>query len=195
MRSWREWLPRVLVESALIVFSILLALAADGWWESRKERLLAEQALDSFIQEIRANRESLQRIMPYHAGLYSQFQALSSAGPVLTFGDLRRIEGFQGFRPAFLTDTAWRTALATGALVHMDYEIVARLSALYTLQQRFVETSRPDFIQGAGAWTDANIGSTVLSALLYLGDVTAGEQGLLESYELVLNALGAGDDG
>src|SRR5690606_11576716 len=101
----------------------------------------------------------------------------------------------QGFRPAFLTDTAWRTALATGALVHMDYEIVARLSALDTLQQRVVETSRPEFIQGAGAWTDANIGSTVLSALLYLGAVTAGEQGLLDAYELVLNALGAGDDG
>src|SRR5690606_15440157 len=38
-------------------------------------------------------------------------------------------------------------------------------------------------------------GSTVLSVVIYLSDVTAGEQGLLESYELVLNALGAGDDG
>ncbi len=27
MRKWREWMPRVLFESALIVFSVLLALA------------------------------------------------------------------------------------------------------------------------------------------------------------------------
>lgn len=194
MRTWREWLPRVLLESALVVFSILLALAADGWWESRKERLLAEQALDSFIQEIRANRENLRRVMPYHAELYSQFQALNNGGAVRTFNDLRQVEGFQGFRPAFLTDTAWRTALATGALNHMEYETVSRLSALYTAQQRFVETSWPDFITGAGAWTDANIGSTVLSVVIYLSDVTAGEQELLVFYDTVLKTLGAGDD-
>ena len=194
MRTWREWFPRVLIESALVVFGILLALAADGWWESRKERRMAQQALDSFIREIRMNRESLRRIMPYHAELYSQFQALSDAGSVRTFDDLRKIEGFHGFRPAFLTDTAWRTALATGVLTHMEYETVARLSALYTAQQRFVEMSQPDFIKGPGAWTEANIGSIVRSAAIYLADVTAGEEEMLVFYNTTLNTLGAGDD-
>src|SRR5690606_15825056 len=139
MRTWREWFPRVLIESALVVFGILLALAADGWWESRKERRMAQQALDSFIREIRMNRESLRRIMPYHAELYSQFHPRSDAGSVRTSDELRKIEGFHACRPAFRTDTASRTALATGALTHMEYETAARLSALHTAKQRFVE--------------------------------------------------------
>ena len=37
MRKWRDWLPRVLFESALIVLSVLLALALNQWSDERKQ--------------------------------------------------------------------------------------------------------------------------------------------------------------
>jgi hypothetical protein len=61
---------------------------------------------------------------------------------------------------------------------------------LYTLQERFSERSEPEFL-GPGAFADANIVSTLISATLYLGDVTAGEEELTALYEQVLNLLEA----
>jgi hypothetical protein len=160
-----------------------------GWWEARQENRLGERALVGFEQEIRQNWQSLRDVMPYHVHLRDQFVALSGTGEIRSFDDLRRVEGFRGVRPAFLTTTAWRTSLATGALTHIDYDLVAALSSLYTLQERFTETSRPDFLSSPGAWTEANVASTVQSVVLYFGDVTAQARELAEVYQVVLELL------
>jgi hypothetical protein len=55
----RRHLSRVLLESALIVASILLAFALNRWWEARQDRMLAERALATFVQEISENRDNL----------------------------------------------------------------------------------------------------------------------------------------
>jgi hypothetical protein len=179
----------LVAEAALIVGSILLAFALNGWWESRQDRRLADRAMASFEQEIRQNRENLVRVMPYHGELLEMFSEMSIAGSVRTFEDVRGLEGFQGFQPAFLTTSAWSTAIATGALIHLDYDVVSALSALYTLQDRFDRTSDFRALLGPGALSDANIASTVFSAEIYLIDVTYGARELVEAYDHVLELL------
>jgi type II secretory pathway pseudopilin PulG len=185
----RRWLPRLVVESGLIVFSILLAFALNGWWQSRQRTRLAEQALANFRREIQLNRSRLQEVMPYHASLRDQFQVMLAGGNVRTFANLSEVEGFQGFRPAFLTNTAWQAALVTGALTYLDYDTVGRLSELYTLQDRFVTRSEPDFARQSGSFSEDNIGSTLVAVVMYLGDVTIGERELLEAFDVVLQFL------
>jgi hypothetical protein len=180
---------RLTLESVLIVLSILLAFALNGWWEGRQQARLATRALASFEAEIGQNRARLQEVMPYHARLREQFSALGASGSVRSFEDLRRVEGFTGFRPAFLTTTAWRSSLASGALTHLDYEILTALSELYTLQEGFSARSDPTHLIGVGAFSEANIESTVISAAAYLGDVTYGAQELLQMYDAVLERL------
>jgi hypothetical protein len=60
-RRWRRGLPRVLVESALIVFSVLVALAVDEWRDSRRQRVRAEAALVAILSELEANRAAIER--------------------------------------------------------------------------------------------------------------------------------------
>ncbi|MEZ4702573.1 MAG: hypothetical protein R2834_19725 [Rhodothermales bacterium] len=193
MSSLRQWIPKLLVESFFIVFSILLAFALNGWWGARQRQALADRALTDFVQEIRQNRENLQEVIPYHIDLRKKFSDIVNAGTVRTFADLDQLNGFQGFRPAFLTTTAWETAIATGALTELKYDDVAALSELYTMQERFVEISMPNFMLGSGSFSDANINSTMLTAMLYLGDVTAGEDRLTKIYDRVLQQLGASE--
>lgn len=45
-RNWRRWGPRALFEGALIVFSVILALALTNWAEDRK--------IDAEVAEARA---------------------------------------------------------------------------------------------------------------------------------------------
>lgn len=180
----------LLVESALIVASILLAFALNGWWEARQERQLAERAITAFEQEITRNRDNLRQVMPYHLALQERLGELTRAGSIRTMDDFVG-GGFEGFKPPLLATTAWRSALATGALAHMDYDMVAELSAVYTVQELFAEASNPRFVQDAGAWTEENIPSTMFTAILYLGDVTAIAPELVRMYQQVLMRIDA----
>jgi hypothetical protein len=189
MTTRRRHLSRLLLESALIVASILLAFALNRWWEARQDRMLADRALATFAQEIAENRANLARVMPYHEGLHDLFAGLSAAGTVRTFEDVRELEGFDGFQPAFLTTTAWHSALATGAVVHMDYDIVRELSALYTFQNRYTEYSDFRHLLAPDALADANIAAALFSAEIYLIDVISGARDLIAIYDRVLERL------
>jgi hypothetical protein len=190
----RRRFSRLLLESTLIVASILLAFALNRWWEARQDRLLADRALGTFAQEIAQNRDNLLRVMPYHQGLHDLFASLSTAGTIRTFEDVRELEGFDGFQPAFLTTTAWHTAIATGALVHMDYDIVRELSALYTFQDRYTEYSDFRHLLAPGALTDANIAAALFSAEIYLIDVMSGARDMVGMYDRALVRFGGGSD-
>jgi hypothetical protein len=188
----RHRVSRLLLESSLIVASILLAFALNRWWEASQDRLLADRALETFAQEIGQNRDNLLRIAPYHEGLHDLFAGLSAAGTIRTFEDVRELEGFDGFQPAFLTTTAWHTAIATGALIRMDYDIVRELSALYTFQDRYTEYSDFRHLLAPGALADANIAAALFSAEIYLIEMISGARDLVAIYEHVLERLDPG---
>jgi hypothetical protein len=180
----------LLLESVLIVASILLAFALNGWWETRQERRLGERALASFDQEIRQNRENLLAVMPYHRHLHALFSGLSTSGAVRTFDDIRYLEGFDGWQPPVLTTTAWSTAIATGALAHLDFDTVREISAVYALQDRFTRRSDGSFLTAPGALTDANIGASIISAEIFLTDVTNASLDMIGVYDRLLEWLG-----
>lgn len=140
MKGNAEWVLRAGFESMLIVVSIVLALAVDEWRQNRQDEELATQSLEVFEREIRQNLARVDAAVPYHAGLravVARMAAGENAGP-----DLRSV--VEGLEPAVLLSTAWETALATGALTHLEFELVQALSLTYSLQARFREESRSD---------------------------------------------------
>lgn len=136
-RGLRARLPELALESAMIVFSVLLALGASSWADSRKQSRLTEQARQSFVQEVRANRARLARALPYHQRLTDAVRLIDSTSGVDSYAEWRRrVPFWSGFENPDLTATAWQSALATGALANMRYGEVASLSNLYTVQAK-----------------------------------------------------------
>jgi type II secretory pathway pseudopilin PulG len=190
----RGWAGRMLFESLMIMLSILAALGVSQWQGARQDKKLAQQATASFDQELSANRARLRELIPYHEHIRDQLLALDSAGAVHSFADMGKIQGFHGFRPAFLLETAWRTAVATGALSKLDYHLVSRLSTTYTLQERIDEMNQatlPAMLSGA-ALADANAATTVRTAGTYLVDIVGLEHEVLDAYDHMVPALEPG---
>lgn len=133
-----EWLLKGFVESVFVVASILLALALDGWAENRSYAELADQSLGIFEQEIVRNRAGLEEVIPFHAGIRELLGRMVDAEDIEV--DLRSV--MEGLEAPVLLNTAWETALATGALTHMDVEIVSALSLTYSIQERFAAETR-----------------------------------------------------
>ncbi|MCH8135706.1 MAG: hypothetical protein IIB77_06990 [Proteobacteria bacterium] len=176
------WLPRVLFESALIVASILAALAFDEWREDRQDDEIMQFALLNFSAEIRQNKMRMDDTAPFNSGL-RQVVARHYRDD-----DVRSVDEFvnmvASYSPARLQSTAWDTALATGSLAKMEYELVAALSMTYSLQNRYV------FVTGTGLreltspqnLSDRNFRLAIYNSLRYLDDVIGMEAELGGTY-------------
>lgn len=194
MHSLRRQLPRLAVESAMIVLSVLLALAATGWADSRKERHAVTQARVSFIQELRANRARVLAGLPYHEALTAAIQRVDSsdASGVPSYDAWKRqVPMWSGFAPPDVAATAWQSALATGALGRMPYPEVAALSRVYTVQGKldaFTSAYLPLF-----DFSDPAMRGTVRRMNVYMQTVRSYERTLLREYDAALLALDAPD--
>jgi hypothetical protein len=133
-----KWILKGLVESVFVVGSILMALAVDEWSQNRDFDELADQSLGIFEREILQNQARVEDVAPYHQGIrdiLAQMRQLPDPGM-----DIRNI--MEGLTPPVLLNTAWETSLATGALTHMDFEVVSALSLTYSIQDGFETRSR-----------------------------------------------------
>ena len=186
--SRRAWISRVLVESLLVVGSILLALALDEWNEGQDYQDLATLSLVNFEQEIQQNRLRLEDVTPFHGGLRDVLANLDAGGAAVSTTTIRNI--LEGFQPALLVRTAWETAVATGALGYMDYDVVAGLSRTYNLQEQLTSLSRSgmnDLLMGAFRSGEADF--LIYTANRYVRELTEAEQGLQVVYDLVLGLI------
>jgi len=178
------WLAEVLVQSVMIVLSILLALWVDEWKQHSAEQQLARVSLTNFLHEVQQNQARLDDILPYHRGLRGMVKELEANNSIRTPGDFEGAVGVDGMRPPFLLTTAWQTALATGALQHMDYETVSALSLTYTLQDRFREESRAGIqsVLQSSNFLPGHAQPALRSADIFLNDVVTEEEELRATY-------------
>lgn len=178
------WLAEVIVQSIAVTVSILLALWVDQWKQRRAAQNLATESMISFTKEIRQNQARLDDILPYHDGLRAMLEKEELSHTIRTQAQFQGAVGIDGLRPPSLLQTAWQTAVATGALTHLDYETVAALSLTYTLQDRFREDSRTGFqaIMQASDFRPGEAAMAVRSADNYLRETVTSENDLRATY-------------
>ena len=128
-----SWLPRVLVESALIVFSVLLALALDEWRDERVTAARAREAVAAITAELEGNRKAAERARDFHRGIQATLNAL------LSKKQLPEPEIYMAgmFNPARLVETAWTAARDAGAIDAIPYPVVLKLSRVYEWQAAY----------------------------------------------------------
>jgi len=129
----KAWLSQTVFQAALIVASILLALAFNEWPEEREDDELVHRAFYSFKLEVQQNVARLEGSIPFRDGLFKILRQNYASGRITDVSQLN--ERLQGFEPAILEKTAWETAVATGALAKMDLcELEVERVRVVTLQ-------------------------------------------------------------
>ncbi len=177
-RAISEWLPRVLFESMLIVVSILVALYLDEWRDDRQDAENIEHALANFVSEIKQNRARVEDAAPFNQGLrhvLSRRQEVRAIESVATFVNI-----IESYNPVVLQSTAWETAIATGSLAKMDYNLVSALSLTYSLQNRYQQVSRTGKAEMTSPQnlSQDKLDLAVYNAIRYLDSVTSMEMEL-----------------
>jgi len=200
-KALSTWLPQVIIESVLIVVSILVALGLDEWREKREDEEFVRTALSNFLIEVRQNKNRVEDAAPFNKGLrqvLSQHYVNEDITTVDEFVNMVEI-----YSPAGLQSTAWDTALATGSLAKMEYNLVTALSLTYSLQSRYDSTTHSGMsdLTSPQHLSEDNLKLAVYNSIRYLDEVTSMETELGIIYveaaliiEAALRRLNTGED-
>jgi hypothetical protein len=183
------WLSRTLIESLLIVVSIMGALALDEWQEDREIQELVDRSVASFAHELQQNHDRVEAVRPYHEGLHRILERRIGDGGVSSINEFRNI--MEALQPAVLLASAWQTAVATGVLSRMNYELVSALSLTYSTQFRFDEVSRNG---NSALLAPMNLAQdrlevSLANATRFVADITMSEMELMAYYQQTLELI------
>ncbi|MEO1368486.1 MAG: hypothetical protein AAFX50_15035 [Acidobacteriota bacterium] len=177
---------RLVGEATWVMLAVLLAFAADQWREGQGHKKLADRALRGIVEEIRANRGTVSYFLPRHEALRANLPDRPEDWTPPAFEDEEN-----RFDPIVLRDTAWRTALETNALVHIDYQTVRLLTDAYTFQEAYAELTRDllrtsfDLDRHDPSRLEANFEATRFFLYIFVEN----EKALLQTYDRVLAEL------
>ena len=137
---------RLVGESLLIVFSVVLALFLNECRASVKDRGLRQVALANVRAEMENNLAVLREWHPYHREVLDNFRDALAADT--THDDLLTENGVilwplipRGIVQSLLSSTAWDTLEASPIVTDIDFEALMSISEVYTLQAAGVETT------------------------------------------------------
>ena len=172
-------------QAILVVFGVVLAFAANEWREAAADRREAAEALAGIREELAANRAAAAASAAYHQEKLALIGERQAAGAALGVRDFPR--GF--ISPATLSTAAWTSASETGALAHLDYREIVRLSRLYDMQTVYQNQTLT-----AGGIIYQRMFDDGLSSIPANGEGLAGfiatflyrEQALVEAYDAAL---------
>lgn len=176
------WLPQVFFESALIVVSILVALGLDEWSEKRQDAEVVQHALSNFLIEIRQNSARIDHAAPFNRGLRQVLNQHYLDDDVTSVDEF--VSMVEIYSPAGLQSAAWETALATGSLAKMDYNLVTALSLTYSLQSRYQVTTQSGMseLTSPQNLSEGKLKLAMYNSIRYLDQVTSMETELGLTY-------------
>jgi len=186
-------LLKIGLEVLLITTGVFLGLAGEQWREHVRHRELAVASLQRFRTEFRSNRAEVVRVHARHVqeihGLEGYFD---QHGPELKAHVLDPAKPIPFPVPDTVTDSAgfdysaWEVAVATQALSDIDPDLVARMSAVYRMQQMY-ENAHNAIAQFSYSFTDEVY--WLKGVMTYFGDAALYEDLLLKRYDEILSRL------
>lgn len=183
-----------LLEGIFIVVSVLLGFVITQYGEYREEREMAARMLAGVRAEIEYNRGLLEMYIPIHR---SWQQALNRESA----GTASAADVVMATRPALPSDAranvpllrraAWDTALSTGSLRLIDYDLAAALSEIYGMQDYAAATFTKSFADPS--FFDPSVRLPAIRfAQVTMTEMTWAEEMLKELYDKHLPAIRAG---
>ncbi|NNF58710.1 MAG: hypothetical protein HKN04_10765 [Rhodothermaceae bacterium] len=197
-RSLSSHTKDLLIQSFLIVLSVLLALFLDEARSDYKLGRQRDQVVGNVIAELRDNATSLEQVVDYHAvvsgALGDYLDSLAQRGARLTSPAIQVVPSVLdgGIQPPELQRTAWNSAQLSPAYSLIPYETTYELARLYDLQANGVETTWRELAQlfvGLDAYDPARAGPVLHAMQFGFGELHSQERFLLEEAQEALDAV------
>jgi hypothetical protein len=170
-----------------IMFGVYLGFAMNNYGERLRLNNQADVYRSMLVNEIKENHQAIISVHDYHKKLVADFDTLLTQESI---AESFRSSNFRGFRPGFVSSSAYDTGVQTGIIQELGLELVQTLNRLYTLQgkyNRFNENMVSSFLSNTYPETNAEVRGVIASASMSMNDVVYFEQELVSYYEQLLD--------
>ena len=181
---------RPIFESALIVFSVLLALFVNRWAEDQRIEERKEVALERIAEELRDNQKLVQNVLRIHQSAVVNLQkaVTNDRDSLRSYLAGRRyfdseiftllVDG-GSFYPRAPSSTSWEAAKSTGIIAEFDYGIVDILTGTYSIQEISLTSTLPLITQAFFRPIADNELDTINALLARINELISQEETLL----------------
>src|ERR1035437_998277 len=144
-----ESLKEIAVHILVVTIGILIALGLEGIRETWREHVAVSEARESFLAELRLDRDQLAKDQENVKQVDAQLDQIISNMPQLTKSPADLEKRVLDLHPAFyfFRTTAWEAALSGGALSHMRREELDGFVDAYLGVKNYQDASRGIFPQ------------------------------------------------
>jgi hypothetical protein len=121
----RARLPALVLEAAMVVFAVLVALGVEEWREERQRAEFADRVRASVEREVEANIEELRTTAP------ELQRAVERMAEALRADDVSLLSGTVSMTLPDFSSAAWRAAQSSEAARDLDYDWLIGVSRAY----------------------------------------------------------------
>jgi hypothetical protein len=181
----------LLVESALIVFSVLFALFIDRATEKAKTGRQKRVALERIHNELVTNHKLVTDVIARHRVVLRNLdRVLGNQDDTLRrrimqkeYLDFQLLSGGKSIYPRFPAQTSWEAALSTGIITEFDYGAIEALTGVYSSQETIIQVTLQKIIDDLFDVEAPDRERKLLKFKLEFEELILQEQTLLERIE------------
>lgn len=126
---------QLIFQTIPVIIGVYLGLIANEFSQNRKEQERSKVLKERIWNEINENRTVLEQVLPYHKMLMDSSNALLISWDGNSIPE--KPNYWRGFSTSKLKESAYQTALLTGALTNFSVEEIEIISKIYTKQSGF----------------------------------------------------------
>jgi hypothetical protein len=186
----KKQIGKLFIEGFLIIFSVLFALYINRLSENSKMEKRKTIAIERIKKELHKNSEIIKQWHELHSMVKDKTtQVVENKQDSLRqkmlqydFLNLAVLTNDKSLVDAVLTDVSWEAAKATDVIAELDYELVEKLTYVYTMQQHLMDDTLQkilDFYFSSSAHDMNNFNATMLQFQLRFSELV-GQEYLLE---------------
>lgn len=199
MKFSKSFWIKLVIESLLIVFSVLLALGLNEYMSARKEEKRTRQVLISIREELRENEKIIRNWHQIHQKILKNIENYRNnpqAQDSLVINNQFQLNHiFSGtVIPNLVRSTAWETAKNNGTLQNLDLSLANTLSDTYDMQSIGVSRSADKLIAliyERETHEQERVGQTLVMLEIVMMELVGQESYLLQVYDDVLKKINA----
>ena len=177
-----------------VMFGVFLGLWASNWNEDRKQEKIQKKVLQKMKQDFESNHNQIFGVVEYHKSLGDSARHILNSGDEKILGMTVFEAGrdnpyyiWGGTRTSPLRDGGYQTAVLTGVLADLDFELVALLSEINQAQLNYNLLSNKYLETVINMKSDVRIIDQILFATFFSNDMNYANQKLIRLYEVAFS--------
>lgn len=186
LSKFKSSFPKLLIESVMISFGVLLAFAADNWKTERQMHNNTQLVLSNLKNELTRNRSIVLEYLGYHDSLQVKIDSLLELEQQALGQDMKVLSVLKSLYPEpsvsfLLQETAWQTAHSHQVIRNFKYLTSYNLTNCYKYHEHILRSRNAVFNLTHGSHGQSAISYWVVLKQLY-EELSAQESYLLQVY-------------